>query len=303
MFLSLVIKELSAFFQLSLPFVIIYFYNPEFMLSFHGAIFCSLLVGLRTAFVLYQQTNNLVKGLKFAPTGKSKKYFDDQIKAVGLNPSDISLRYAYCNSNIALTAFNTIMIDQMVWKGFDEDPMCVEAQNLIKTHVQPTLPAYSKKLHQEIKDALTVDVQRFIFKHELGHVVDNYSWKKIALNGVISFLGMYSGFYVAQSLIGFYDGLLVFCLAITAAGFSDVSLSWLSNALFKASKEKGADLFAIQHSSKQEIEAAADFFEKYEEYSQDYRKAIGDTHSKIAPRFLMRYVPGKERVQYLRNSL
>lgn len=302
MFLSLAMKELNSFAQLSLPFVIIYFYKPEFILSFHGAIFCSLLVGLRAVFIFYQQTNNLVKGLKFVPTGKSKEYFDKQIKEVGLNPDDVSLRYAYCDSNIALTAFNTIMIDQMIWKGFDEDSVCIEAQNVIKTHIEPALSVHSKKLHKEIKDALTSDAQKFIFKHELGHVVDNYSWKKIALNGVIGFLGMYFGFYVAQSLIGVYDGLLVFCLAITSAGLTDVSLSWLSNALFKAPKEKEADMFAVKYSSKQEIEAAANFFEKYERYAKDYRKVIGDTHSGIAPRFLMGYVPGKERVQYLRNA-
>ncbi|MFT6765918.1 MAG: hypothetical protein ACJAZS_000812 [Alteromonas naphthalenivorans] len=301
MFLSLIINELYSFAVLSLPFVVAYMYRPQFILSITGALLCSLLIGLRTAFVHYKQADNLAKNLKYSPTGECKDYFDEQIKEAGLNPDDIALRYAYCDSSIAMTVFNTVMVDQMIWKSIDKDPICIEAQSIIKTHIQPTLPAHTKQLHIKINDALTPKAQRFIFKHELGHVVDHYSWKKIALNGVIGFAAMYSGFYVAQVLIAAYDGLLVFGAAVSAASFVGLSLTWIGNALFKAPREKDADLFAAQYSSKEEVEAAADFFEKYEACSQEYRKAIGDTHSEIAPRFLMGYVSGQERVQYLRK--
>jgi hypothetical protein len=302
MFLALIINQLYSFAYLSWPFIIVYIYRPLFILSLKGAITCSLLVGLRVAFMHYKPTDNLVKALKFSPTGKYKDYFNKQIKETGLNPDDIAVRYAYCDSSIALTAFNTVMIDQMVWKGFDEDPICIEAQNVIKIHIQPILPAHSKELHKKINDALTPEAQRFIFKHELGHVSDYHSWKTIALNGVIGFAAMYSGFSVVQVFIGAYEGLFVLGAAISTAGIVDFSLGCLRNAFFKAPKEKEADLFAAKYSSKKEIEAAADFFEKYEACSQVYRKAVGDNYSEFSPRFFRGYVSGQERVRYLREA-
>lgn len=302
MFLLLLVRQFIGFFLLFVPFLLLYSYKPQFMLSFYGALIYALLVGFRTGYVYYQSSKNLVKGLKFVPSGSVKNYFEEQVKEVGLNPQDIAFRYAYCDSNIALTVFNTIIIDQMMWHGCDEDSVCVEAQNLIKIQIQPVLLPVQKKFHQQIKGALTPDAQRFIFKHELGHVVDNYSWKRIILNGIIGFGGMYSGIFVGKILVLANYGLVSLLAGIITGGVVDLLLTFVSNVVFKAPKETGADSFAIKHSSKKEIAAAADFFEKYEIYAIEYRKTMGDTISDSAPRFFRGYAPSKERVAYLRNA-
>jgi len=295
------LNTLNGWVQLSLPFIVLYFYCPQFILSFNGAIFCSFLIGLKLAFIVYQQGKNMIKGLQFTPTGKFKKYFDKQIKEVGLNPENISLRYAYCDTNIALTAFNTIIIDQMIWSGFDEDPVFIEAQQVVKKHLQPTFSIQSKKLHKEIKAALTPHAQKFIFKHELGHVVDKYSWKKVILNAFIGFTATFVSFSIIQNFITVYDNLLVLFLAIIVAAFIDLSSSYLSNGLFKVSEEQNADIFAVKYSSKKEIIAAADFFEQYEKHAKEYRKSIGSM-ADYSTRFLMGYVPSEERVQSLKKA-
>lgn len=304
MFVSLLSQNFLSFVWFSVPFMVFYCHKPKFALSTKGALLCSLFLGLRFFTVSYYQTTNMVKKLQYAPTGKSREYFDQQIKKVGLNPNHIILRYGYCDKSVALTSFNTVIIDQMLWKGMGgRDPMRTAAQKIVKIHVQPTLPMHSKQFHKKLKNALTRDVQKFVFKHELGHVIDRYSWKALLLTGAIGFVSAYSGIYALQLLLVGYKGVVAFGGAIGVASIVHLSLTYLSNALFKAPKEREADMFAVKHSSKREIKAAADFFEKYERYSKEYRKLIGDTYSEKAPRLLMGYYSGKERVQYLRDSI
>jgi hypothetical protein len=301
MIVSLLSRQLFATLNLSLMILCVYFAAPAFALSTIGIAFCALGMGLYIALTTYRSSWNVERRLQFVPSEKYKKMFEEQIEQVGLQPSQVSLRYAYNDDGVGLTLFNTVMVDPMLWKGIEDDPAFLNAQQVINMQIIPALPEEKKKLHAQLNALLTQPVQRFIFKHELGHVADQFSYKKIALIGCIGFVSTANALFFTQATINHFNGWMVFVGAVIIAMFTDLFLSYSSNIFFKARKEKAADFFAAKTCSKEEIEAAADFFEGYEVSAQEFRKSSGETFTDSAPMFFRGYIDGKNRAHYLRE--
>ena len=294
-------RQFLSTLNLCTPILLAYFIFPTFVMSAIGIVIFSLLVASNLAFSSYLSSSNIENGLKFVPSEKYKKMFEEQIEQAGLKPSQVSLRYAYNDDAIGLTLFNTVIVDPMLWKGIKDDPAFLSAQQVINTHIIPTLPETKKKLHIQFNALLTEPAQRFIFKHELGHVADKYSYKRIALTGCIGALSTTNALLFVRIFIDSFNGFIVFGGAVIVAMLTDSLVSYSSNIFFKARKEKAADFFAAQTCSKEEVEAAADFFEGYEVSAQEFRKSIGQTFTDIAPMFFRGYVSGADRAKYLRK--
>ena len=77
-------------------------------------------------------------------------------------------------------------------------------------------------------------------------------------------------------------------------------LTYSSNVLFKYNEEKKADLFASKYSTTEEINAAANFFEEYQKYANEYQVSMGIA-SRIPQVVLSGHPDGKSRACYLRN--
>jgi len=148
---------------------------------------------------------------------------------------------------------------------------------------------------------ITPAAQRFIFRHELGHTSRSYSKKALASLFAIATLATGAGMTTIYSLISKYGGFLALLAGLGVGMTVDTVLGYLNNAFFKAREERKADEFAMQFSTPEEIEAAADFFDAYELGAQKLR-----TQS-----YLLSYLPiaattghpsAQERTQYLRDG-
>jgi Zn-dependent protease with chaperone function len=113
-------------------------------------------------------------------------------------------------------------------------------------------------------------VQRFIFKHELGHCSRNYSYYKLFLTFCIATLATFAGILVTRkimrriaSVFG-WGGFLALLLGVLVAGSCDLILTFASNATWKLHEETMADHFAAHYSSYEDIVEAADFFAKHQ---------------------------------------
>lgn len=173
MIVSIIKQELLGVIILAIPLGVLYYVFPRFIFSFLGIVLCSLGIGIYLALVNYQATKKTINQLMFIPSGQCKKLFEDEIVQCGLQVDNVSLRYGYADDGIALTMFNVVIVDQMVWKNIESDPEACKAKNLIEYHILPAISAEKKALHDKINKSLSPDVQRFIFKHELGHVFYN----------------------------------------------------------------------------------------------------------------------------------
>lgn len=297
--MNIFLQSFIGHINFALPIAIVYYYFPDFVLSLSGAVFFGLMIGAYIVWLHYYQNSALVKRLQFMPSGSAAEYFNKQVVAAGLDPRNVILRYGYNDDQIGVTVFNAVIIDQMLWKNID-DPECLKAQEVVKTHIIPTLSESKKRQLAQINEALTEPAQRFIFNHELGHVADNYGYKRLGLTGLSGFFSVFSGLYFVAKFITVLDPMTMLLGAFMVAILVDVTCPYFINYFFKSYKELQADRFAARVSSKQEIEAAADFFEKYETIAQEYRDAIGD-FSLIPLVFRIGYVDGHERVRRLRK--
>ena len=297
MFLNQIIGVLN----LSFPIIVAYQFFPAFIFSSYGIGTCGLLIGSYVFYINYRQSKNLQSVLKYSPTGEVRQHFNDEITKCGMQPDDICLRYSYLNDNVASSTLNTICIDPMVWKGVEQDGDVVAIKDVIERGVLPAVPDQNKKFHGYIKSILSPDAQRFIFRHELGHTYHAYSFKMLVSLFIIGATATGIGMIAAVAIIPIYGGIAGTIIGLLVGGLSDILLGYANNAFLKVWQEWKADEFAVQFSSSQEIEAAADYFEKYEQEAQEFRKN----------NFLLTYLPvtavtghpkGTVRAAYLRNS-
>lgn len=301
MIFSLLYREFIGIFSLSFIPLVFYFHMSERIKKMVGILLCSFIMGAYVAAVSYRAAWNFERQLIFEPEEKYRKKFEKQIEEVGMCPNQVKLRYAYNDDAIGLTLFNTIIIDPMLWKSLEKDIAFTNAQKIINTYVMPAVSPAKKKFQEQLNKSLTPLVQRFIFKHELSHVDDNFSWKKIILVGFLSILTTFIVLNLVTMMLPFWSGWLVYVLALLLAVGINLGLNWTSNYFFKAKKEKEADLFAAKYCSKEEINAAADFFEQYEKNAKELRKTDGITWTDCAPQFFRGYASGEDRVKYLRE--
>jgi hypothetical protein len=300
---SIIRQQIIGISKLSLPFIVFYSLVPHQLFSFWGIALGSLVSGIYVSYVSYKTTRTMADGLKHVPSTHHMQLFHNEIIQCGLQPNDICLRYAYADDGIAMTMFNTVAIDPMLWKGIIDDPEFNRAKNIIETHVIPGVPEAKKILQAKINKALSPTVQKFIFKHELGHVFYNYSNKRIVVLGIIGAITACIGLLTAATVITTLGGIGAAVLGIVTAASIDLLLTYSSNLFFKAREEKRADAFAMQFSSKKEIEAAADFFEQYEEYAQEYRKSTLGLMNSMPTTMLTGYISGSIRVNHLRTTI
>ena len=297
----MILNQIIGVLNLTLPIIVAYQCCPDFIFSPYGIALCALLVGLYVFYVNYRQSKNMQKVLVYSPTGEVRQFFNDEITKCGMQPDDICLRYSYLNDNVATSTLNTICIDPMVWKGVEQDGDVIAIKNIIERHVLPTVPEQNKRLHSHIKSVLTPEAQRFIFRHELGHTYHTYSMKILVSLFMIAAASTVIGMMGAAIVMPLYGGFVAAAVSICVGGFFDILLGYTNNAFFKVWQERKADEFAVQFSTQQEIEAAADFFEKYEQEAQEFRKN----------NFLLAYLPvtavtghpkTEIRATYLRSS-
>lgn len=297
MLLNSLKQQIIGTINLSLPIIALYYIYPPLIVTFWGSIVTSLVIGSYVLYLHYRIAKNSIAPLQFIPSGLHKDQFDAAIRACGIDPKTINLRYSFTNEGIAMATFNTICIDPLVWHGFDEDPAFSQAQLVIAQHITPTLPPLALTRIQTCKALLSEPAQRFLFKHELGHVVQNYSYKKLVLTGIIAATAAYSGIQTAMALSGMIAGIV----GILVGCAVDLLLSYASNATFKSREEYNADLFAVMYSTKEEISAAADFFEKYQDIILTHQEP-GSLVLLFPSRMLSGHYDGKSRAEYLRKK-
>lgn len=291
-------QQIIGIFNLSLPILFFAWAYPTVIITEHGKLICSFLLGFYVWYMNYKTTRNQAKILKFIPTGESKNAFDKLIHACNINPQTINLRYGYTNEMLAMAMFNTVVVDPLLWLDVEEDPEFIKVTNILKEHVLPTLPALQKERLEKIKQVFTPSIQCFIFRHELAHVIYNYSTKKLLLMGITGFITAYTGISVAVALK--HLGGIAIVIGMLAAGVIDLFISYGSNVFFKSFAEKNADAFAAQYSSCEEIEAAAEFFEQLQDI-QNVHKDPNNILATLPSIVLSGHLDGKSRGQFLRK--
>ncbi|HVX00929.1 MAG TPA: M48 family metalloprotease, partial [Candidatus Babeliaceae bacterium] len=296
--INIIKQQLVGVISLSMPFIILSQIYPTFFDSILNIIVCCIGIGFFTFYRHWSFSKNFADNLKFEPTGACKNSFEQTIIACGIDPKTVRLRYGYSSDAIASATFTTILIDPLLWSGLVEDPEALKTLEILNVNVVSALPELQKQRVAEVRQALTEDVQRFIFKHELGHIVYNYSYKRLITVGIIGALMAWSGFITATALYSIMGKVSVI-LAIVIAAFADLFLAFCSNPFLKVAEERKADIFAARNSTAQEIEAAAEFFERHQEIVDRY--AEDNLLSKLSPEILSGHPHGKRRSAYLRK--
>ena len=285
--------------NLTLPIIAIAYYYPLFLQNNWGISLCSIAIGLYVFFLNYKATKKNENAFLFIPTGACKEEFEKTIQECNLNPQTINLRYGYSNEGLAMTIFSTIIIDPLIWHDLDEDPEALKVKGILATHIIPTLSDTQKNRINKTKEAFTSGAQRFIFKHELGHIFYNYSNKKLFLMSILGAIATWSGIYTTMVTLK-YLSIFAIPFGMFVGGLNDLFLMFLSNLFFKAQEEKKSDIFAAYYSSKADINDAADFFEKHQ-MILDANPEPNNIFSKFPSVLMTGHPHGIIRSRYLRE--
>ncbi len=216
-------KQIEGVINLSFPIIILYNISPAFLLTTPGQIFCSFAVAAYLYFMHYKQLQNMQNGLQFSPSGSHQEFFNNMMEECQVDPDSVILKYAYIPEGIALTAGKTIIIDPILWHGVSDDSQAVKVEEIFKVHIEPGLTDAQKAQIEAIHQLLTPGSQRFIFKHELGHVVHNFSSKKLYIIFLVGFLATYSGVLAAIFALQIH-GLLAILVGMFFGGCIDLFL-------------------------------------------------------------------------------
>ena len=288
--------------NLSVPLIIVALSYPNLLINTWCRIICALATGLYLLFLNYKTTKQQAASLTYSPTEAALADFEAMITACNVDPKSIQLRYSYSNEGIAQTMFNTITIDPLLWQGSENDPSGAKVKAILEEHIVPPVPAAQKERMRATYDLLSLPVQRFIFKHELGHVVSKYGYKKLVVIGIVGSLATYTGVAAALALQAYVHapGVAAVFFGMFIGGCSDLLFTYASNFLFKLPEEKNADRFAIQHSSPEEIEAAAQFWEDHAQILAQHPNPT-TIFSYLPTTIGSGYLPGPARAAYLRQ--
>ena len=288
----------NIFISFSLPLIGFYTIFPAFFLSFEGQIICSLMLGAYIWHLHWTGLKNFTNALQFSPTSVNKDQFHALIQECNVNPHTVMIKYAYTNGQTAQAADSTIIIDPLMWHGLSDDPEAIKAQNVIETHVLPqVLPAQKERI-AAIRSLLTPGTQRFMVKHELGHIFYNFSYNKLIVLFVIGSLATYCGIEAAKFLLP-YNGFVATFAGMIVGWFSDLLFTFASNIIWTWNEEKKADLFAVQYSTYEDVQEAACFFEKHQEVL-DMHKEPGNFLEHIPSVIRSGHPNGAPRAAYLR---
>jgi hypothetical protein len=292
-------QQILGVINLSLPLILLYYVYPALLFCFSGQVFCAVLLAGYVYYLNRKSAKNLVASLRYVPTQQHKEYLEALLASCGYDSKRVSLNYAYTNEQIAMAVYSTIIVDPIVWSITDEDPSALQVKDIFDKYIEPGLTQNAKMRINGMRQILSPAAQRFIFRHELGHVAYNFSYKKLCVLFFTSFCAAYAGIISAIWTLHL-GGILALLIGMIVGGISDIVLTYASNVFFKLREEKRADIFAAQHSSAEEIEAAAQFFEQHQNLVDTYKE----------PNSLLAYLPssvltghpdGINRASYLRD--
>lgn len=290
-------QQINDIIQLSLPIIIIFNVYPTIFSTFKGQFFCALMIGVYLCYSHWQIAENFPKSLLYSPTGQHKELLNHLIKECNVNPDDIILKYAYTNESIALANGSTIVVDPILWHNFDDDQEAIKVKDVFEKQIQPNLSPTQIKRIAEIHAVLNPAAQRFIFKHELGHVCGNFFRKHLVSVFIIGTLAAYSGIAVAMRLVP-TNGFFATVFGMLAGKWVDILLTYISNVVLRLPEEKKADQFAVKYSSCEDLEAAILFFEQH----QDILNANKEPENFLSciPSYIRTgHQNGKSRAKYL----
>lgn len=298
MIIQLLRTQIFSVINLSLPLMAVAYFYPWVFSQWYGILGTSLVMGLYVLYLNYKAAINQNVGLLYKPSGSVKEYLEKIIVECGVNPNDLEIRYAYTQEMIGFATFNMIRLDPLLWSLIAEDLEAQKAKQVLETHIVPTLSEIQRNRISAIQQIFTPGAQQFIFKHELAHVIHTFSRKKLALVGCIAALSAASGIITAQVLFPLFGGVALIIACIVAACM-DLFLSYASNVIFKVRAEYYADVFAANHSTAEEIKAAADFFEVHAVIMHENQEQT--LLAKLPSEILSGHPNAKSRVNYLRN--
>lgn len=257
--------------NLSIPIITLFYFAPYLLHNIIACIVASVALGIYIWYLNYLQHNNLQKNLRYSPTGTHKDLFENIIRSCDVNPETISIKYAYTEQQIAMALGSTIIIDPTTCTICHDDPQATSVMNVFTQLYEPRLNSLAQHRQVWQRQNLTPDIQMFIFKHEIGHIVDNYSYKKLWIIFGIGSLATLSGIITAKLVMNHVGGFTAIVTGILAGAIADLLLTYGSNYFFKVAKERKADIFAAQHSTAEEITQTAHFFAQEHDIIERYK--------------------------------
>lgn len=293
-------QQIIGVVNLSLPLIVLFQFYPHIFFMWQGQLLLACVWAVYITYLNKKQADALAASLLYVPTQDYKQSLESIIESCGMNADSVALRYGYTHEQLAMTINNTLVIDPVFWHGYENDAPAQAVVNIFNTHIAPTLQPLAQKRHELLKQALTPGVQRFIFKHELGHINNRYSTKKLAVIGITGFIATYVAITAALAVLPI-NGLRAIFVSMTLGGTTGLLCTYLSNVLFKLSQEKGADLFAVKNSNAQDIEEAALFFEKHQTILDMHKEQI--IFAQIPSIVLTGHMNGFARAAYLRSQI
>ena len=294
-------QQIFVIVKLTSPVIVLYNIFPAFLLTPIGQVTGALLVGTYIWYLNRKQHNATINALRYAPTDSHKTFFEELIRSCDIDPQTVTLKYAYTGEQIAMAMSNTVIIDPVIFSLVDEDPGATPVRNIFNQSFEPVLTATQKQRMVEHKQLLTPAAQHFIFKHELGHVVDHFSPKKLFIIFWIGTVAAYAGIKAGLYMLP-VSGVVAILTGAIIGWLTDILATYASNVFFKVGAEKRADAFAIRYSSAQDLRAAAEFFEQHQLVC-DSHKEPGNLFAHLPPEIISGHPNGKVRAAYILKAL
>lgn len=280
---------------LSIAWIIYWSYSATFYLW--QKIFLSVVFGLIMFIIALVMFKLLPKRLRHKPSQPFNEYMDTVITSCKMQPEKIRTRYSYLNGAVAAALNNIIIIDPLTWNGLKNEEDAAKMLDLIKKKILPTMPPLRQELMIQIKNLLSVEVQAFILRHELGHVYYWHSTIRCLFLGIQYSFSIFMGLYSATLFTNnaYSEPYVAMLIGVLAS----IVIAVIINVIFGTRQEKAADLFAAQYSTKEEQEAFVQFIEQLEVVVVDCYRAM--KRIRIPSQLLTGHPSSHKRAEYIRN--
>ena len=161
-------QQITGVINLSMPVIVLYQLYSAFLHTYWGIFICALMIGIIVYLLNKRATDNMVQALTHRPSGEWEEQLEMMIIQCGMNPNDVSLVYAYTNEQIIMTAYNTIIIDPVLWSSIASDPAAVTVTIIFDQHTAPTLSELQKQRLEEIKKIFFSRCSSLLFQTTTG---------------------------------------------------------------------------------------------------------------------------------------
>ena len=296
------LKTLEGVCNLALITGVGFYFIPSLFFVWYGPLLVSFLGAIYIFWCHYKQSKNFQQQLQYAPSGEYDTKIKEIIKKCGVSPDNIKIRYAYTAGQIALINGNVLVIDPVLCSIADGDASSDAVKEIYRLHIAPTLTEQIKHGFSKRRELLSLDIQEFLIKHEVGHFVDHFSFKSLALTFLVGFCLFYSGIVAAQLLLS-YNVYIAILAGILTSTIVDIALQlFVVNYFFRYFSEKRADAFAVQHSSVDDAKATAIFFEKLQDITNSYNDYSFILKS-LPQEVVSGHPTGAKRADHIRNLI